>query len=99
MADNMEDFKLNINKDYAKKLHKQKEKSELEKRKFVWLYYSTLRWRTYETVRTDLFIHLNIWSLYLSLDCVVKQKYGDVDLANDEESSSSESEDDDARVC
>ena len=35
MADGMEDLKLTVNKDFAKKLHKQKEKAELYQCKFL----------------------------------------------------------------
>ena len=35
MADGMEDLKLTVNKDFAKKLHKQKEKAELDQCKFL----------------------------------------------------------------
>ena len=34
MADGMEDLKLTVNKDFAKKLHKQKEKAELDQCKY-----------------------------------------------------------------
>ena len=39
MADNMVEYKIQINKDYAKKLHKQKEKAELDNCKFKCLEY------------------------------------------------------------
>ena len=35
MADGMEDLKLTVNTDFAKKLHKQKEKAELDQCKFL----------------------------------------------------------------
>lgn len=49
MADGMEHMKLSVNEDFAKKLHKQKEKAELDQRKYC----RTLRERSEGCVWPD----------------------------------------------
>lgn len=46
MADGMEDLKLTVNKDFAKKLKKQKEKAELDQCKYYRTFLKGLKIRT-----------------------------------------------------
>lgn len=45
MADGMEILKLTVNKDFAKKLHKQKEKAELDQCKYCRTFHEGLKIR------------------------------------------------------
>ena len=106
----MEDLKLTVNQDFAKKLNKQKEKAELDQCKYFSVFYE--RYESSIRVASELFSRKIIKDISLAkqsssrgfvhasllLLFVVKQKFGDKDLGDESESSSSESEDEDARV-
>ena len=102
MADRMEDLKLTVNQDFAKKLQKQKEKAELDNCKQEKNFFGVQQVQNSRLVSSEhcmLAAKIEIpitW--FCCLFFAVKQKFGDKYLDEESESSSSESEDDDARV-
>lgn len=98
----MEDLKLTVNQDFAKKLQKQKEKAELDNCKQEKNFFGVQQVQNSRLVSSEhCMLAAKIETPITWFCCLlfaVKQKFGDKYLDEESESSSSESEDDDARV-